>query len=451
MSRAQRLLLISRIGFSLSWLLVGLQISLQRGIFVFLPLFTLTLGTKTQPVGAILIVPLITGLTALAGWRLMPAPRPWRWGNPTVTVPVIALGLLALARSWPAHRIGVLVTSALCIILFWSSYIYTLQNWPAAWTATVFAILAVLHGTIALLQFAQQNAVGLRFLGEITPLDPRIHGVSVVEVAGQRWLRAYGLLPHPNSLGGLMGLSLLICLGALLQNPHHRRWFWAAIAMASVGLFLSFSRSAWLGTMLGLLYLAGVTRLWQRIPWREKRVRWALVGTLLVLALIGAAFGRFLSTRLWHLDSLLETNSIQERLRDIGQAWMLIRHQPLTGVGTGYYVDALWAWANATGRQFPAFQKVHNVPLLLAAEMGIVAPALWFWLVLTPPFALARQARKLPANPMRAAWSAALLLWCTVGLLDFYPYILSFRSAAILGALCGIWASDRDTSPGAYP
>jgi len=443
MNLAQRLWLISRIGFLLSWLLVSWQLSLQSEIFFFLPLFSLTIEGQTFQVGAILILPLLTGVTALAGWLLMPAPRPWRWGKPPITAMVAALGLLALARSWPVHRLGVWITSVLCILLFWSTYIYTLQNWPALWVATAFAVLAVLHGPVALLQFARQNAVGLQVLGEVTPLDPRIPGVSVIEVSGQRWLRAYGLLPHPNVLGGLMGLSLLISLGICLQNPHHRRWFLGAAIMASVGLLLSFSRSAWLGTGLGLLYLAVMTRIWQRIPWHETGLRWALVGALLILALIGATLGELVGARWWRLDSLLEVNSIQERLRDIGQAWMLIRNQPLTGVGTGYYVDALWAWANATGQPFPAFQKVHNVPLLLAAEMGMMAPALWFGLVLGPPFAVAREARKSPPNPLRAAWSAALLLWGTVGLLDCYPYILTFRSAAILGALYATWSGDE--------
>ncbi len=443
MNRAQHLWLISRVGFSISWFFVIWQLSLQSRILFWLPLFSVTVEGKTMPVGAILIVPLLTGVTALAGWLLTPAPRPWRWGKPSTTAMVAALGLLALARSWPIHRMGVFITSVLCILLFWSTYIYTLQNWPVLWVATAFAVLAVLNGAVALLQFARQNAVGLQVLGEVTPLDPRIPGVSVIEVSGQRWLRAYGLLPHPNVLGGLMGLSLLICLGTWLQNPHRRRWFLGAAIMASVGLFLSFSRSAWLGTGLGLLYWAVVTRIWQRIPWHETRLRWTLVGALLILALIGATSSELVGARLWRLDSPLEANSIQERLRDIGQAWMLIRNQPLTGVGTGYYVDALWAWANATGQQFPAFQKVHNVPLLLAAEMGMIAPALWFGLVLGPPFAVAREARKSPPNPLRAAWSAALLLWCTVGLLDYYPYILTSRSAAILGALCATWSGDE--------
>ncbi|MBN1921811.1 MAG: O-antigen ligase family protein [Anaerolineae bacterium] len=445
MTPSQRWLTVSRVGFSLSWLLVvALPISLKQGLMTFLPLFTFTTSAQDYRAGALLILPVITALTALVGWSLARPPQRWRWGTWSVTLPVLALGLLALVRSWPIHRVGVLAVSVVCIALFWGSYAYTLQNWPVTWAVTAFAVLALLHGAVALAQFARQGPVGLTFLGEAAILDPEIHGVSVIEVAGQRWLRAYGLLPHPNSLGGLMGLSLLTCLGTLLQAPRHRWWLWGAVAMASIGLFLSFSRSAWLGTTLGLLYLAGVMRFAHRIPWQDKRVHWAIAAVMLGLTLTGVLFGDLLRTRLWRPDSLLEANSIHERLRDIGQAWMLIRHQPLTGVGTGYYVDALWAWANATGRSFPAFQEVHNVPLLMAAEMGLTGSALWLWLVLAPPLSLVWHARKAPISPTHAAWAAAFLLWFTVGMLDCYPQLLSFQSAAMLGTLCAVWANFHD-------
>lgn len=440
MNLSSRLLRISRIGFSISWLIVSLQFSSRQGFFTALPLFTLKVGAKTQNIGAILTIPLITGLTWLSGWSLAPSTRAWRWGKPTVTLPAFALGGLILLRSWPVHRLEVLAVSMLCVALFLGVYIYSLQNWPKSYLVGLFIVLAFIHGTTALIQFARQGPAGLRFFGEVFPLDPRIPGVSVVEVAGQRWLRAYGLTPHPNSLGWMMGLCLLLCLGTLLQNPRGRWWAWGASALAGIALFLSFSRSAWLGMALALLYIASVTRLWRRVPWHKKTVRLSIAVTLVVLVFIILAFGDMLAVRLWSLDSVLESNSIQERLRDFQQAWMLIRHQPLSGVGSGYYVDALWAWANATNQYFPAFQKVHNVPLLLAAEMGIAGPALWLWLVLAPPVKLAWQARKGAVKIEDAVWTAPFVLWFTVGLMHPSAHVLTFRAAVVLGTLCAIQA-----------
>ncbi len=435
---AQSLMTFSRLAFSISWALVSFNISEAHDLFTRPRLFSVAVGGAAYPVGAIILLPVAAAIAMLAGCWLQSPSRSWRWGRIEITLPVVALGALALMRSWPVHQLTVLVPSAGGVLLFWGVYVYTLQNWPSRWAVLTLASLIALQGGVAVAQFVHQRSIGLTFLGELV-LDPAVYGVSVLEVAGERWLRAYGLLPHPNVLGGVAGLGLLASLGALLQDSR-RQWLWIPVLAAGAGLLTSFSRSAWLGTLVGLLYLAGVTHLWRRVQWRERRTLWTTLGLLVVAGGIAVTFGGFLGARLLRSDSLLEHNSVAERIRDAGQAWMLVRHLPLTGVGTGYYEGALWAWADATGQSFPAFQRVHNVPLLLGAEMGVVAAILWLWLVTVPPFTLLRAARSRPAQPALAGWAAALLCLLIVGLLDCYPYFLNFRAGALLGALCGIWA-----------
>ena len=443
MNPSQRWLTISRAGFTVSWLLLMSRISLREVFLDAHPLFSASVEGSTVTVGAMWMLPIITGLTAIAGWRLARRPHRLRWGRPEVTIPMIALSLLILMGSRPIHRPSVLAISIVSVLLLWGFYIYALQNWPPFWAVAAFTVLALVHGSVGLAQFVRQGAVGLQLLGEMAVLDPQVRGVSVIEAGGHRWLRAYGLFAHPNTLGGMMGVSLLICLGALLQEPRWPRWLGAAVVASGVGLFLSFSRSAWLGTGLGLFYLASVTRVWRRIAWRDIRVRRVGVGGLLLLVLVSVIFGGLIRARLWGSDSILERNSVHERLRDLGQAWMLIRQQPLTGVGAGYYKDALWAWADATGQDFPAFQRVHNVPLLLAAEIGVVGAVLWLWLMLAPPLGLLKQVRAGPVQPLRAGWTATFVFLFAVGLFDCIPHVLTFRSVALLGTLWAGWATVR--------
>jgi O-antigen ligase len=433
--------------FAAAWSLVGLNIPLAPALFTQPLLFTIVVGGRDYPIGVIVLIPLVATLATSVGWWRTPAARPRRWGPPLITVPVAALGFLAIVRSWPVHASSVLVTTLVGVALFWYCYAYTLHAWPPGWAVVTTGSVAALHGTVALAQFVVQRSVGLAFLGELA-LDPQIRGISVIEVAGQRWLRAYGLLPHPNVLGGLAGLALLVCLGVQFQAPGRRPWLWGCACAAGVGLLVSFSRSAWLGTALGLAYLAFVSRLWRRVRWSERRTRAVVLGMLAMAVTVGIAFGGLVGARFGRIDSLLEHNSVAERVRDIGQAWMLIRHLPFRGVGTGYYVDALWAWAHATGRTFPAFQEVHNVPLLLSAEMGVMGGLLWLWLVIYPPISLARTARRRPAPPALAGWGAGFVLILVVGMLDMYPYFLNFRSGALLGVLCGVFAKEAGAADG---
>ncbi len=433
----------SRAAFAVSWALVGLNIPLAQGLFARPLLFTATVGGRSYPVGAVVLIPLAAAVaTCIGWWRPAPA-RPWRWGHPAVTGPVAALGLLALLRSWPVHAVGVLVVAVVGVALFWGCYAYTLKAWSAGWAVSTIGVLALLHGAVALAQVIAQRSIGLTFLGEML-LDPMVRGVSVIEVGGQRWLRAYGLMPHPNVLGGFMGVAILVCLDALVQAPRRYRWLWGSVGVAGIGLLLSFSRSAWLGTLLGMAYWVAVSHPWRALCWFEGRRRAIVPAGLLLLVAVGG----LLVIRLRRADSLLERASVEERVRDIGQAWMLIRHLPLRGVGTGYYVDALWAWADATGQSFPAFQEVHNVPLLLSAEMGLGGGLLWLWLVIFPPLHLAWKARRRSVSPGTTAWRAALLLLLVVGMLDVYPYILNFRSGALLGVLLALSARGGEAEDG---
>jgi len=296
-----------------------------------------------------------------------------------------------------------------------------------------------------LAQFLHQGSVGLSWLGEGW-LDPEGQGISVIEAGGRRWLRAYGLMAHPNLLGGYLGMSLLVCLGAIRTLARRLCLFlWAAICAGALGLFCSFSRSAWLGTAVGLLYLAWATQPWRAVDWHSPRVRraaWA--GAALVVAgglVLAILYGDLLGARLLRLSSPLEATSIRERLEDYGQAWGLIRAVPLKGVGSGYYLAALWAGVGED--RPPGFRKVHNTYLLAAAELGVAGVLLWVWVLLAPVVMAARRAWQGKGSEIDAGagWAAAFVCALVLCTFDSYLYVPSTWWAALfLGLLAGGYA-----------
>jgi O-antigen ligase len=432
----------SRILFTAAWLLACLTPTWRVGIYSQWPFYTLHLTQRIHQVGLLALVPILAGITWAIGWAL--SARSWRWRPPAVTVPVVSLGLWGLARAWPIHRVQVWMAAVIGVAIFWGVYVYSLQNWPRRWIVGAFAALLTVQGLIALAQFVTQGSLGLSLMGE-SVFGPDTPGASVIEAVGRRWVRAYGLAPHPNVLGGSLTVGVMICLGWLLERPRGRRWLWVPVLLGMAGVLLSFSRGAWLGTGLGLAFLAGTTRIWKRIDWRARTTRWLLAGAVTMLLVIGFSLSGLLVERLWRMDSVLEHNSIAERLRDIGQAWMLIRMRPLLGVGTGYYVDTLWAWANNTGQSYRAFQPVHNILLMAAAEMGVVGALLWLWLLAGPPLTLTRHAHRRPVSTEQAGWAAAFVALCMVGMVDHYlHFMVTWWSAFYLGALCGGWAQGEE-------
>jgi SAM-dependent methyltransferase len=399
-------------------------------------------------------------------------------------LPVFSFGALTLARVWPIHQVRVAVVTVIAVGLFWFAYLYVLDNWPARWAAGTHALLASFQGIVGIIQFLKQGSVGLSWMGEEW-LDPMGQGVSVIEGMGRRWMRAYGMTAHPNFLGGYLSMSLLICLGALLEGRLQalsqcntfgvqRRaaetgravrpdaassgsgrlqafsqcsTFGVAIALGGLCLVFTFSRSAWLGTLVGLAYMAWVVRPWRGVDWRAPRVRRAVVAGSAVLALallvLLGAYGDLLITRLFRPGNPLEQTSIQERIDDVAQAWSLIRAVPFKGTGPGYYLGALWARVGED--RPPGFRLIHNIPLLVTAELGVGGLALWLWLILAPPIVLARRSPVDPKGfpkPLGSAGVAAAFASAAVTcMLDNYLYIPSkLWPALYLGVLAGMWA-----------
>ena len=441
------LLWVSRLAFTLAFVLAMSTPMWRNGLFARLPVWRFRTSGQSFQIGALALLPVIAGGAWAAG-RLIERPRRrWRWGPAYVALPVLGFGALVLARTWPVHVQHIAVVTVTAIVLFWSAYLYSLSDCPTKWALGSLATLLALQGAVGAAQFIKQDSIGLSWVGE-GALAPQGQGISVIEVAGRRWLRAYGLTPHPNALGAYLSMSLLVCVGALSSvRAASRPWLGLCIVLGSAGLLFTFSRSAWLGTLAGLAYMAGIVRPWRYVNWQSRRTRW-VVTTLVVFLLLGAvvflaAFGDLLITRLFRLDDPLERRSVKDRVYDVRQAWSLIRAVPLKGTGSGYYVGALWAGAGED--RPPGFRKVHNVPLLAAAELGIPGAILWLWLLLGPPIALAKHRRRALQDVVEraacAGWAAAFVSALVLSILDNTLYIATIWWPALyLGLLAGQWA-----------
>lgn len=77
--------------------------------------------------------------------------------------------------------------------------------------SAVIIISAVFQSIVAILQFISQKSIGLTLLKEsiLSVSDP---GVAKIVLNGDALIRAYGLFPHPNILGGFLAVSLLVTM-----------------------------------------------------------------------------------------------------------------------------------------------------------------------------------------------------------------------------------------------
>lgn len=272
---------------------------------------------------------------------------------------------LGLAIFFSSFAFSLLPPSpSLIVWLFALVFVYPLTRlsvWHYGVSFLVILITAVLfcHAQWGIAQFLLQHDLGLQYLGE-SRIGPQMSVVAKFSVMGTPVVRSYGPYAHANPFGGVM------LLGVLLLSYYRSLWgrfFWPLLLVFGAAVLLSFSRSALLGLVLLLLPLCGVSR-----PSR----RFLASGLIILFAVSPFLLARFTDSADVAWD---------ERL--VGYQWAVALMQDSIlwrGAGVGNYPVVLGDYLaeHAIVHQSWQVDFVHSVPLLLVAEWGLFAAAVFF-------------------------------------------------------------------------
>lgn len=307
---------------------------------------------------------------------------------------------------------------------------------PPKYAAAALGAGLIFQGVIAIAQATLQQPVGLQLLGEFE-IRPSGVGLNVLKVNGISWLRPYGLTAHPNMLGGFFAAALIVVLALLLTQSLKRRWQIVIGITAGVGywaLLLTFSRAAWVGLAVGILAL--IIACWRfhvAIHWRRL---WLALGIGLALTAVFVGTHRDLVfARTGIGDESNELRSISDRVLFTEYALDMIRNRPLTGQGIGMnpWVAAQMILHDPRQIDMQA-QSVHNIPLLLWSELGLIGLAAWLASLAGAALVLVRSKARDPLIWGAAAGVLALLV---ISLLDFYMWSI-FPFALLWWGLLGV-------------
>jgi O-antigen ligase len=190
---------------------------------------------------------------------------------------------------------------------------------------------------------------------------------------GPRWM---GLWDNPNIYGMLMGAGVVLVVGLLaltltLSQPMGEgisRWTRAlqiillvAAGMMAVGLFFSYSRGAWLGTAVGLLYLA---KAHGKLKWRH-----VMLGVGLLALGVLCFWGRTPDNAPWYVKRMdFGRPSAQHRVSAWRGALQMMRDHPL---GVGWNKAAETYEKNYSPPVNGAAAITMNSYLMLGTELGL--------------------------------------------------------------------------------
>ncbi len=277
-----------------------------------------------------------------------------------------------LSASWAADKLlavywGIRMLGGLA--LFW--LVARQIDFSGAKLAAAVVAAGSIQGLLAIWQFTQQAVWSSKWLGMAGQSAQRL-GASVVEFGIERWLRAYGSLPHPNVLGAWLVLSLAAAfyLVPRAKSKYYKLFLIFSSGIIVLGILFAYSRAAWL--VFAAVYIGGAA--WLLGGGHGRAVKnfaavW-LVYLAVLLAFFASATWPLIKTRLdMGAPNRLEIKSNTERIASWRQAGELFEKNIWRGVGMGNYCLSLKKeQPSLKGWQV---QPAHNTWLLALAELGL--------------------------------------------------------------------------------
>ncbi|MBP9822167.1 MAG: O-antigen ligase family protein [Candidatus Pacebacteria bacterium] len=234
---------------------------------------------------------------------------------------------------------------------------------------------ATFQAVIAIIQFATQGSLGLKYLGE-SQFVPAMSGIAAFFVNGVKVVRAYGTTPHSN----ILALYLFIAIGAVYSVCIYqkRTWMWHLChALILWAFFLTFSRVVigwWVLIFVGHSLLLRFYQPFYKEFWLDPEMRrrglglfWTTIG---VAVLFVACYWPNVINR-----SVISTKDEAVQLRVLYNNESLSSGQNIFGVGMGNFVP--WLMTQDLHLNREVYQPVHNIYLLIYSEVGIVGVALF--------------------------------------------------------------------------
>ena len=190
-------------------------------------------------------------------------------------------------------------------------------------------------------------------------------------------------LDHPNTAGYLFAMSIPVAIGTILGETARLRVLGGfSLALQALGLILTYSRTAWLGSLASVLCYGLAVR-------RYKEILFPLAIASFVLFFVPPV-----QERLSTLINPREDEAISERIQILKDSLTVGFKHPILGIGygRGRLKQALAELNRGTEKESIPMVHAHNLYAELFAGTGLLGLAAFLWLLGDCLYKLARKA-----------------------------------------------------------
>lgn len=255
---------------------------------------------------------------------------------------------------------------------------------PVRSLAVWFVVSLIPQTGLAYWQYAVQRVDAIKWLG-VAFQSPKQLGVSVVEFADLRYLRAYGGLPHPNILGGWLAVGTLVAWHGAWRAPQKSMAFlWSgAAAILGGALVLTFSRTALLALAVGGVAL--IVNFFLKRKDERSSAQFGILAMVVTLAFAGILAFTQREVLLARTDAgnRLVLQSADARLQSHVDGWQVLKDRPFFGSGPNAELASLarTKFNTEIKKLRQPLESPHNALFLFLVDFGVFGAAVFLWAV----------------------------------------------------------------------
>lgn len=220
--------------------------------------------------------------------------------------------------------------------------------------------------------------------------------------------RPQGVLTHYMTYSGALMLVACAAAARLVFEPRERVWPSIVLPAVLVALGLTFTRSAWVGVAVGLTVL---------LMLRDRRLVALLPAAFAVAVILAPAS---ITDRVYSIFDLKDPTN-RDRVAMLKSGAAMVEDHPLTGVGPDQ-VKQVYTQYRVPEAVQDLNVHLHNVPMQIAAERGLLALLVWCWFVWTAGkelHARATRGRSQHTRTLASAGLASLAAMLAAGLFEY--------------------------------
>jgi putative inorganic carbon (hco3(-)) transporter len=344
------------------------------------------------------------GLVLRWGWRLVHGRARRGW---PLAWPLLAFTAATVLAALLSGKPGESLFNARKVLLLGSLWVLrdALPDTRAA-TRALMGLLAVL-GVVSVVGIAQAT-----FCAQLAAWVPVLGRVA------KRCHRAHAFYSIYMTFAGVLNVVLLAALPELLRTRGRPRGMPIAWLLGLMAFALTYVRGAWLGFAAGAAALAGSLRPYRRV----------LIGGLVVVAILVALLPGVGRRAASITDPTDPTSG--ERVRMWRSGLQMARDHPLVGVGPAQ-VKRVYPNYAAPEVVNKSRGHLHNSPIQILVERGILGLAAWLWLFVAF-FVYARDVGRRVAADAQASALVAGAIAATVGFLVAGLFEYNFGDSEVL-------------------